>query len=165
MELKLKTISPDGVAEANAKAELYRLLNEPEEAESICQDVLATDPANQLALRLFGLAMTDQFTGSSSDRYAEVESTFDQLQDEYERLYYRGILFERRAKAQLRSGRAPYAVLVLLEEAMRCFDEAARLRPKGNDDSILRYNRCVRLLQGRPAADWHRESALVDMGE
>ena len=165
MELKLKTISSDGIPEANSKAELYRLLNEPEEAESICQDILAVDPQNQMALRILGLAITDQFTGDISDRCAEVESAFEQLHDEYERLYYRGLLFERRAKAQLRGGRAPYSVLVLVEEAMRCFDDAAKIRPQGNDDSILRYNSCVRVLQSRPEADWHRESALVDMGE
>src|SRR2546421_9364240 len=104
MEFKLKVISPDGIAEANAKAELYRLLNEPEEAESICHDVLAVDPENQTALRLLGLAITDQFTGAPADRGAAAEAAFARLTNEYERLYYRGLLLERRAKAQLHIG-------------------------------------------------------------
>lgn len=54
MELKLKTISKDGIPEAISKVELYRYLNEPEEAESICHDILAADPDNQMALRLWG---------------------------------------------------------------------------------------------------------------
>ena len=70
MELKLKSISPEGVDAALSKAELYRFLNEPEEAESICQDVLVIQPGHQLALRLLGLAITDQFTGNPADRYA-----------------------------------------------------------------------------------------------
>src|SRR5438552_13132850 len=41
MEFKLKTISPEGIEAALSKAELYRFLHEPAEAESICQDVLA----------------------------------------------------------------------------------------------------------------------------
>ena len=41
MEFTLKTISPEGIEAALSKAEVYRFLNEPEEAESICQDVLA----------------------------------------------------------------------------------------------------------------------------
>src|SRR5438876_180211 len=147
MELSVKPIALNSVSEANSKAELYRLLNEPEEAESICQDVLAADPENQTALRLLGLAITDQFTGGPSDRYSEVEGVFQRLTDRYERLYYPGILHERRVKAQLRAGRSPHTLLVLLEEAMRCYGEAEKIRPPGNDDAILRWNRCVRLIQ------------------
>ena len=101
MELKLKTISKDGIPEAISKVELYRYLNEPEEAESICHDILAADPDNQLALRLLGLTLTDQFEGRHSDRYAETEKIFQSLRDPYDQLYYRGLLLERRAKAQI----------------------------------------------------------------
>jgi len=153
MEYRLKRISTAGVAEAIGKAELYRSLNEPEEAESICRDILAVEPQHQLALRLLGLALTDQFTGSGSDRYGETEGIFQRLTDPYERLYYTGILYERRAKAQLRGGRAPAAVLPIFEQALHAFAEAERIRPAGNDDAILRWNRCVRLLQN-PAYGW-----------
>ncbi len=87
MEYKLKRISTAGIPEAIAKAGLYRSLNEPEEAESICRDILAVEPQHQLALRLLGLALTDQFTGGASDRYREAEQSFQQLNDPYERLY------------------------------------------------------------------------------
>jgi len=80
MEYKLKRISTAGIAEAIAKAELYRSLNEPEEAESICRDILTIEPQRQLALRLLGVALTDQFTGGASDRYREAELTFQQPQ-------------------------------------------------------------------------------------
>jgi hypothetical protein len=73
MDYKPKTITPAGVKEANNKAERYRFLNQPEEAESICLDVLAVDPQNQLAWRNLGLAITDQFTGKASDRHTEAE--------------------------------------------------------------------------------------------
>src|SRR5271156_4963211 len=56
MQFTLKTISKAGIPEAISKAELYRSLNEPEEAESICRDILAVEPEHQLALRLLGLA-------------------------------------------------------------------------------------------------------------
>src|SRR5438552_13547768 len=101
MEYQVKRISTAGIAEAIAKAELYRSLNEPEEAESICRDILNIEPDHQLALRLLGLALTDQFTGRGSDRYRETEQIFGRLADQYEKLYYSGILCERRAKAQL----------------------------------------------------------------
>ena len=104
MDFKLKSISPEGIEAALSKAEVYRFLNEPEEAESICQDVLATQPGHQLALRVLGLAVTDQFTGDASDRYSDAENAFQQLTDAYERLYYTGLLHERRAKAQLPLG-------------------------------------------------------------
>ena len=150
MDLKLKTISQSGIAEAIAKAELYRYLNEPEEAESICRDILAVDPTHALGLRMLGLSMTDQFTGGPDDRYAEVETLFQRLPDPYERYYYSGLLCERRVKAQLRAGRAPHTLLPLLERALQCFGEAERIHPPGNDDAILRWNRCVRLLQSQP---------------
>jgi tetratricopeptide (TPR) repeat protein len=165
MEFKLKSISPEGVDAALEKVELYRFLNEPEEAESICQDVLATAPSHQLALRMLGLAITDQFTGSPADRYAEVENAFEQLTDAYERHYYIGLLHERRAKAQLRAGRPPHTILVLLEEAMRRYEEAEKIRPTGNDESILRWNRCVRLIQSHGETDWHREAEMFEMGD
>jgi tetratricopeptide (TPR) repeat protein len=165
MELKLKSISAGGIEEALSKVELYRFLNEPEEAESICQDVLAVQPDHQLALRALGLAITDQFTGDPSDRYSEAEAAFQQLTDRYERLYYMGILHERRAKAQLRVGRSPHSLMVLLEEALHCYEEAEHMRPTGNDDAILRWNRCVRLIQSHSDSEWHREVEAFDIGE
>lgn len=147
---QLKSISKAGIPEALAKAELYRYLNEPEEAESICRDILAVDAEHQLAKRMLGLAITDQFSGTASDRYAEVHSIFQSLRDSYERHYYTGLLLERRAKAQLHAGCSPHILLPLVEEAMRLFAEAEKIRPVGNDDSILRWNRCARLLESRP---------------
>jgi hypothetical protein len=165
MELKLKPISKSGIDKAIAKAEAYRYLNEPGEAESICRDILAIDPANQTALRLFGLAITDQFTGGASDRYDEARSIFQGLASRYEQLYYTGLLLERRAKAQLRAGRAPHALLALFEEAMYYFEEAERVRPEDNDDTILRWNRCVRLLQSRLDSEWQMEVEVLDGGD
>jgi tetratricopeptide (TPR) repeat protein len=161
MEYKLKSISKAGIAEATAKVELYRYLNEPEEAESICRDILAIDPQHQLALRLLGLTITDQFAGGSSDRYHEVEEAFQKLSEPYERFYYMGIFHERRAKAQLRAGRSPHTVLPLFERALECFSEAEKIRPAANDDAILRWNRCVRLLQ-TPCYAWEEEFAGFD---
>jgi len=45
-----KPISKDAVPAALAKAERYRFLNEPGEAESICLDVLQIEPDNQDAI-------------------------------------------------------------------------------------------------------------------
>jgi tetratricopeptide (TPR) repeat protein len=147
VDLKLKTISKDGIAEAFSKVELYRYLNEPEEAESICHDILAADPENQLARRMLGLTITDQFEGQASDRYADAEKIFQSLADPYEQLYYLGLLQERRAKAQIRAGRPARMLINSFQEAMRHFEEAEKIRPAGNDDAVLRWNRCVRLLE------------------
>ncbi|MGB6690694.1 MAG: hypothetical protein WBE76_22900 [Terracidiphilus sp.] len=153
MEHKIKRISTAGIAEAIAKAELYRSLNEPEEAESICRDILAIEPDHQLALRLLGLALTDQFTGRGADRYRETEEIFLELKDPYERLYYTGLTHERRAKALLNAGQPPRSLFALFDQALRSFAEAEKIRPTGNDDAILRWNRCVRLLEN-PAYEW-----------
>ena len=165
MELTLKPISKDGIPEAISKAELYRYLNEPGEAESICRDILAAEAENQTALRLLGLSITDQFTGNASDRYSEAESTFQSLTDEYGRFYYAGILHERQAKAQLAAGRSPYMVTPLFEKALDSFERAEAIRPPGNDDAILRWNRCVRILQSRLGTDWRKLLETIDAGD
>ncbi len=147
MEFTLKTISKDSIPEAISKVELYRYLNEPEEAESICRDILGADPENQLAIRLLGLTLTDQFEGRHPDRYAEAEKIFQSLTDAYDKVYYRGLLLERRAKAQMKAGVSARSLVGSLHEAMRCFEEAEKVRPPHNDDAMLRWNRCVRLLE------------------
>jgi len=158
MERQLKSISKSGIAEALAKIQHYRYLNQAEEAESICRDVLAVDPENQMALRLLGLTITDQFKGTLSDGFREAESCFEKLSSPYERSYYMGILHERRAKAQMRAGHLAHSLLASFENALRCFEEAEKIRPAGNDDALLRWNRCVRLMQGLPGATAEEES-------
>src|SRR2546430_12675705 len=114
---ELKSISKAGIPEALAKVELYRYLNEPEEAESICRDILAVHPEHQLPRRMLGLAITDQFIGAASDRYLEVQSIFQGLRDPYEQLYYIRLLHERHAKTQRLAGYAPHTLLPLVQEA------------------------------------------------
>jgi tetratricopeptide (TPR) repeat protein len=150
MERQPKTISRSGIAEALAKVQHYRYLNEAEEAESICRDILAVDPENQMGLRQLGLALTDQFKGAVSDGFREAQSCFEKLSSAYERSYYQGILYERRAKAQLRAGHAAHSLLASFENAMRSFEEAEKIRPQGNDDALLRWNYCLRLIQTLP---------------
>jgi hypothetical protein len=140
-------------------------LNEPGEAESICRDILAEEPNNQTALRLLGLAITDQFSGDVSDRYGEAEGIFRNLASEYERLYHLGILQERKAKAQLRAGRPPHTVYPTFEVAMKLFEAAEGIRPSDNDEAILRWNRCVRLLQSRPISEWRKDFDEFDASE
>lgn len=165
MKYELKSISPAGIPHAIAKAERYRFLAQPEEAESICRDILAVDPENQHGWRLLGLSITDQFTGDVTDRYSEAEEAFKKLTDPYEQLYYTGVLQERRAKVQLRAGQPPHAVRVRFEEAMRCFDEAAKIRPRGVEDALLRWNRCARLLESLPEEEEREKELEFEAGD
>jgi len=71
-----------------------------------------------LARRLLGLSITDQFSGYAGDRYGEVAEIFQGLRDAYERAYYTGLLYERRAKVQLHSGYSAHILLPLIEDAM-----------------------------------------------
>jgi len=162
MSYELKSISKSGIEEAISKAELYRYLNEPEETESICHDILSIEPGHQVALRLLGMAITDQFNGSTADRYGEAEQTLRRLSDPYEQVYYLGIVNERRAKALLRAGRDPHTLLPFFEEALRCFSKAAAIRPPGNDDAILRWNRCVRILHSNPGFAAETDFASIE---
>ena len=164
---ELKTLSPEAVPRALAKAERYRLLNEPGEAESICLDALAADPDNQEAVAMLVLALTDQFVEDPS-RVSEAWSTVARLRDEYERAYYSGIIHERRAKALLAHGtpRGGSRAYEWLREAMSSYERAEAIRPQNNDDALLRWNACARLImQDRhlePSREEPREPLLSE---
>lgn len=147
---ELKPLSLDAVDSALAKAERYRFLNEPSQAESICLDVLEVDPGNQQAQVVLLLALSDQF-GDASGAAARAQDLAGRLDGEYERLYYSGLVAERRARASLqRSGAAAQGAYDWLMDALDCFERAERVRPAGNDDAILRWNACVRVLRQHP---------------
>lgn len=144
---ELKTLSPEAVPRALAKAERYRLLNEPGEAHSICLDVLAADPDNQEALATMVLTLTDQF-GSEPSAVHDALATIPSLRGDYERAYYTGIIHERRAKALLAQGtpRGGERAYEWLRQAMNSFEHADAIRPSNNDDARLRWNACARLI-------------------
>ena len=144
----LKPLSAAAIPRALDKAERYRLLNQPWAAESICLDILAADPGHQKALRVLLLARADQFGADAGGLVKRAREALEKLTSDYERAYYAGIICERRAKAQL-DNRAPGAGFIAYEwvrEAMEFYERAEKLRPAGNDDAILRWNTCARLL-------------------
>src|SRR5205823_6736853 len=94
----LKTLSTNAIPGALEKAERYRLLNEPAEAESICLDVLAADPENQKALIILLLAVTDRFSKTYGVSDTQAKQILRRIRGEYEHAYYRGILAERRSE-------------------------------------------------------------------
>jgi hypothetical protein len=144
----LKRLSTDAIPGALEKAERYRLLNEPAEAESICLDVLAADPANEQAQITLLLALTDRFGKGYGVSDTQAQQILGQMKGEYERAYYRGILAERRAKAQLARGTPGCAHLAYegFREAMHWFEKAEAIRPPGNEDALLRWNTCARMI-------------------
>ena len=148
----LKPLSAAAIPRALDKAERYRLLNQPWAAESICLDILQADSGNQRALRVLLLARADQFGADSGGLVTRAREALQLLTGSYERAYYAGIICERRAKAQMEN-RAPGAGFIAYEwvrEAMEFYERAEQLRPAGNDDAILRWNTCARLLNESP---------------
>jgi hypothetical protein len=149
----LKPLTRDAIPRALEKAERYRLLNEPAEAESICLDVLQVDSVNQQALVLRLLAATDQFTDGLAPHRAAALDMLRQLQSEYERAYYSGVIAEREGKAHLHHAGhgARASARECFHEAMEFYERAEYIRPAGNDDALLRWNACARQLMHLPA--------------
>jgi hypothetical protein len=148
--MELKALHRDAVPAALAKAERYRLLHEPWQSESICQDVLRIDPDNERALIMLILALTDQFDRGA--RAEEARELVPRLGNEYDRAYYSGLISERRAYCLLhqeRLGSGP-AVYEWLTEAMNWYEKAEAIRPPQNDDALLRWNTCARVLMRNP---------------
>jgi hypothetical protein len=116
---ELKKLSPDALDAARQKAAQYRLLNHPFLAESICRDILAVKLDDEETLVMLCLALW--------------------------------IVYERMAFSRLRrGGRAAGQVAYdWFMKAMERFEVAAEIRPAGNDDAILRWNTCARVVNLR----------------
>ena len=160
---ELERVSAEAIPGALEKAERYRLLNEPIQAESICRDVLEVEPDNEKALVTLLLALTDQFTSSSPTELSAARELLPRIAGEYEKAYYAGIIAERRATALVEQGggRRGYVAYELYREAMDRYETARSLAPAGNDDAILRHNTCVRIIQKNP----HVRPAPEDQAE
>ena len=125
---RLKSLGARDLEAALAKAEQYRALNEPEEAESICRDILAVSSDHQLALRTLGLALTDRFDKNWTSCFDESLTVFKKLKSEYEVVYYSGVAWERCAKAQLENGQVRNAAHSF-ERALEQFESAEKISP------------------------------------
>ena len=160
---ELKPLSKKAVNAALEKAEHYRLLNEPQEAESICRDVLALDGDNQSALVTLILALTDRFGEGMGARFQEARDAIAKLDDEFGRAYYSGIISERRGKAHHAKGQPGCGSLAYewLAKAMTHFEEAQALKSGGNDDPILRWNACARLIMSHEDLTDDREESVA----
>ena len=145
---KLKPLSGDAISAALEKATCYRYLNEPAEAESICLDILEVEPGNQQALITLILALTDQFQRDLSKPFPKAREAVKRLTDDYCRIYYRGIICERRAKVHFERGVMGSGQIAYdwFRQAMDAYEKAIDSRLSGNDDAILRWNACARVI-------------------
>jgi hypothetical protein len=164
--VKLKPITKEGIPAALQKAERYRLLNDSSAAESICLDILAVDAENQQALVMLVLSITDQFGDESAD-VSRAREVLPKLKDEYKRAYYSGIISERKAKSVLASGAMGVDEVAhdWFRDAMKWYEKAEAARPAGNDEAILRWNTCARMLDRHAPKRPTREEFEPALGE
>jgi tetratricopeptide (TPR) repeat protein len=164
---ELKPLSREAIPAALEKAERYRLLNEPWQAESICRDIVARDPEDQNALIALLLSITDQFKTEGGVKVKEAKEVLGRLAGEYERAYYEGIIWERRGTALLSRGGPGAGPLIYgrLREAMACYERAEDLRPPGNESARLRWNTCARLIMTHSEIEPAVETAAPTMLE
>lgn len=164
----LKLISKEAIPNALEKATRYRLLNEPWQAESICRDILNADPGNQQALYLLVLSVTDQFNTKFKRSLSAALEMAAQLEDPYEQDYSRGLIYERQATAALKRAtpRSDYIAYEYLRQAMDWYAKAEKLRPADNEESILRWNACARIIMQsklKPAPEEKGVQPLLDV--
>jgi tetratricopeptide (TPR) repeat protein len=165
---ELKLLSHEAIPAALEKAHRYRLLNEPEQAVSICEDILRLDPENQQALTTLLLALTDRFTDTRPVSPQQPRALLPRLHGEYDRLYYAGLIAEREGIAWLRSDkpRCGAAAYQCFREAMDCYERAEAIRPPANDDSVLRWNSCARMIMSHAdVAPIEEAGTLHQIGE
>jgi len=145
---EFKPLSREGIEPALATAERLRLLSEPWEAESICRDILAIDEENQGALVLLILSLTGQFGEEGGVEAKEPRELLPRLENSYSRAYYAGVICERQAKEMLTHGTLGSGPVVfdLLREAMDWYEQAESMCEPGDDEALLRWNTCARLI-------------------
>jgi hypothetical protein len=145
---ELKPLSKEGIDASLRKAEHYRLLNQPRLAESICLDILLINPDNEKASIVLLLALTDQFGDSFSKTANQALNIAKGLKDEYSKLYYSGIIHERQGATALKSGTpgSDYDAYEWYCEAMEFFEKADAINKDDNNDPVLRWNTCARII-------------------
>ena len=161
---ELKSLHSEAVPAALEKAKHYRLLNEPGAAESICLDILQVEPGNQDALRTIVLAMSDRFAKGYAVGDTQINEYLARLADEYEREYYTGIVYERRGKAVLSKSihGSESTAYEFFRRAMEYFERAEASRPAGNDDAILRWNMCARIITRNKLTEREMPSDFIE---
>jgi hypothetical protein len=150
----LKTLSKDAIPSALENAKHYRNLNEPFEAESICLDILEVDPDNQEAIITLLLALTDKFKYQLNPTFTQAQEVLERLNDKYCKAYFGGIIYERRAKIHLESAvpGSGHSAYEWFRKAMTAYEKALTTCSPGNQDAILRWNTCARILMQNPDA-------------
>jgi hypothetical protein len=157
-----RLLSKDSIPDALGKAERYRLLGEPDEAESVCLDILQVDPDNQDARVTLILAISDQFDKERRPRVELAMKVVADLTDEYQRRYYEAVVLEREARAHLELETPPVLVFLRYCEAMDRFAAAATIRPSGDDSAVIRWNACVRAIRRRQLQPGLEAEEFVD---
>ncbi len=145
---ELKPLPAGEVSTALAMAERCRDIGEPEEAESICRDVLTVEPNNQASLVLLLLARTDLLDRGLPGGVERARESLPKLESEYDRAYYAGVICERQARYLLRARgrRTSFVAWEWFRYAVDHFEEATRLAPS-RVEPVLRFNSCVRLVE------------------
>jgi hypothetical protein len=159
--IELRKINKEAIPRALEKVDRYRLLNDPEQAESICRDILAIDPDNQEAIAKLLLCLTDQFSQGNTSK--EADTFVSRLTDDYQREYYRGIVLERSGKAALNREfpDSQHDAYEWMREAMEAYEKASALSVVDNSDAVLRWNACARAIEKhnltpRPKEEKHK---------
>ncbi len=147
--MELHKIHPEAVDHSLEKARQYRSLLEPEMAISICLDIFAVDKNHQPALIVYILALTDSLAKSGMKKPDKfILDAIKRLDTKYNRFYYEGIFYERKARGLIahHTMSKSFAYRLLLD-AMACYEKAEKLSDSANDDAVLRYNSCARVIE------------------
>src|SRR2546429_1603571 len=90
-----------------------------------------------------------------------VRESLLRITDAYQRAFYTGIASDRIGQAILHRGGMGSGAMAYdaLRDAMSWYERAEAIRPPGNDDAILRWNTCARLITGNSQVTPHVESA------
>lgn len=168
-EVEYRQIKQQNIDSALAKARQYRSLLESDLAISICLDIFKVDEGHQPTIITYILALTDSLTHPSAAHHKpdkEIIDAIRRLKSAYDKVYYQGIFSERKGRALMRNAMSRSFAYNLFLQAIEYYQRAEKLSNDDNDDAVLRYNACVRTIEGANLmprqdaddVDWQAES-------
>ena len=94
------------------------------------------------------LALTDQFVSPRGSRVREASELVEHLEDEYDKRYYSGMICERRGVASLAKAGPDSGPIAYdwLRRAMDHYESPDEVGPEGNEEALLRWNTCARVI-------------------
>ena len=120
--------------------------------------VIACEKITHITGKVLRNLLRDAVAGNGVQRFHQqvpakaAQEVLAKIKGDYEQAYYAGLIWERVGHARIREGGTAGGASAYhaLREAMIDYERAIDVASPGNDDAILRWNTCARVIMQNP---------------